>query len=49
MATSGNYKKVIIDSVTGQQYVHTINPITGYTQRSTILSVTGFIEYLHGG
>lgn len=40
MATSGNYRKVIIDSVTGQQYVHTINPITGYTQRSTILSVT---------
>ncbi|UNY97343.1 FAD:protein FMN transferase [Zhouia spongiae] len=40
MATSGNYRKFRIDSVTGDRYVHTINPKTGYTQKSDVLSVT---------
>lgn len=40
MATSGNYRKVQIDSITGEKYVHTINPITGKPQKSSILSTT---------
>lgn len=40
MATSGNYRKVQIDSITGEKFVHTINPKTGKPQRSTILSTT---------
>ncbi len=40
MATSGNYRKVQIDSITGEKFVHTINPKTGKPQKSTILSTT---------
>lgn len=40
MATSGNYRKYRIDSLTGKKYVHTINPFTGYTQISNVLSVS---------
>jgi thiamine biosynthesis lipoprotein len=40
MATSGNYRKVKIDSLTGQKYVHIINPITGLSQKSSMLSAT---------
>lgn len=40
MATSGNYRKVIIDSETGEKFVHTINPKTGKPQKSNILSTT---------
>lgn len=40
MATSGNYRKFRIDSLTGQKYVHTINPKTGYPNKTKILSVT---------
>lgn len=40
MATSGNYRKVTIDSETGEKFVHTINPITGMPQRSNVLSAT---------
>jgi len=40
MATSGNYRKFRIDKVTGKKYVHTINPLTGYTQISQVLSVS---------
>lgn len=40
MATSGNYRKVWEDETTGEKYVHTINPKTGYTQLSDVLSVT---------
>jgi len=40
MATSGNYRKFRIDSITRKKYVHTINPLTGYTQPSEILSVS---------
>lgn len=38
MATSGNYRKFRVDSVTGQKFVHTINPKTGKAERSNLLS-----------
>ena len=40
MATSGNYRKFRIDSVTGQRYVHTVNPITGRSRKSNLLSAS---------
>lgn len=40
MATSGNYRKVIIDTVTGEKYVHTMNPKTGKPQKGKLLSAT---------
>lgn len=40
MAGSGNYRKFRVDSVTGERYVHTINPITGHATRSNVLSST---------
>ncbi len=40
LASSGNYRKFRIDSTTGKKYVHTIDPITGYTKSSNTLGVT---------
>ncbi len=40
MATSGNYRKFRLDSVSGQRYVHTINPITGRSEKSNLLSAS---------
>lgn len=40
MASSGNYRKYRVDSLTGQHYVHTINPLTGRSEKSDLLSVT---------
>ncbi|SHI70086.1 thiamine biosynthesis lipoprotein [Flavobacterium haoranii] len=40
MATSGNYRKVIVDSITGEKFVHTINPKTGKPQKGSVLSTT---------
>jgi thiamine biosynthesis lipoprotein len=40
MATSGNYRKFRIDSLTGERYVHTINPLTGLAVPSSILSAS---------
>jgi len=40
LATSGNYRKFYIDTITGERYVHTINPKTGYPQKSNILSAS---------
>lgn len=40
MATSGNYRKYEIDSITGEKYVHTINPKTGWTAKNKILSAS---------
>ena len=37
LASSGNYRKFRIDSITGNKYVHTINPKTGYTKNSNVL------------
>lgn len=44
MATSGNYRKFRIDPETGEKYVHTINPLTGYPEKSNLLSVSVFAE-----
>lgn len=40
MATSGNYRKFRMDSLTGQRYVHTINPKTGKSEKSNLLSAS---------
>lgn len=40
MATSGNYRKFRVDSITGEKYVHTLDPMTGYPARNTLLSAT---------
>lgn len=40
MATSGNYRKFRLDSLTGQRYVHTINPKTGRSEKSNLLSAS---------
>lgn len=40
MATSGNYRKFREDPDTGEQYVHTINPLTGLPERGDLLSAT---------
>lgn len=40
MASSGNYRKFRIDPETGEKYVHTINPKTGYTQNSNVLATS---------
>ncbi|UII76726.1 FAD:protein FMN transferase [Flagellimonas sp. HMM57] len=45
MASSGNYRKFRVDPVTKEKYVHTINPKTGYTKNSNILSATVIAEY----
>lgn len=40
MASSGNYRKFRVDPETGAKYVHTIDPLTGYTKNSNILAAT---------
>jgi thiamine biosynthesis lipoprotein len=40
MASSGNYRKFRIDSVSGKKYVHTINPLTGKAEQSDVTSAT---------
>ncbi len=40
IATSGNYRKVQTQESTGEQYVHTINPLTGEAKMSALISVT---------
>ncbi|NND16679.1 MAG: FAD:protein FMN transferase [Eudoraea sp.] len=40
MASSGNYRKFRVDSITGKKYVHTIDPKTGFTKNSNILGAT---------
>lgn len=44
MATSGNYRKFRVDAETGQKYVHTINPKTGKSQKTDILSASVIAE-----
>ncbi|QED36244.1 FAD:protein FMN transferase [Antarcticibacterium arcticum] len=44
MATSGNYRKFRIDSLSGQRFVHTINPITGFAEKSNLLSASVLAE-----
>ena len=40
MASSGNYRKFRIDSVSGKKYVHTLNPLTGSAEQSDLTSAT---------
>ena len=40
IATSGNYRNFRIDSVTGNKYVHIINPINGQFEQTNIFSVS---------
>ena len=40
MASSGNYRKFRIDSLTGKKYVHTLNPLTGSAEMSNVTSAT---------
>lgn len=40
MASSGNYRKFRIDSLTGKKYVHTLNPLTGSAEMSDVTSAT---------
>ncbi|VAW16852.1 FAD:protein FMN transferase [hydrothermal vent metagenome] len=40
MASSGNYRKYRIDSITGKKYVHTVDPKTGFTKNANTLGVT---------
>ncbi|QCW99126.1 FAD:protein FMN transferase [Aggregatimonas sangjinii] len=38
LASSGNYRKFRVDSVTGKRYVHTIDPKTGFTKGGNTLA-----------
>ncbi len=40
LASSGNYRKFRMDSITGKKYVHTIDPKTGFTKDANTLGVT---------
>lgn len=40
LASSGNYRKYKVDSITGQRFVHSINPLTGSAQKTNILSTS---------
>lgn len=40
MATSGNYRKFRLDPVSGEKYVHTLDPLSGYTKNSNVLAVS---------
>lgn len=40
MASSGNYRKYRVDSLTGKKYVHTIDPITGLALQGDVTSAT---------
>lgn len=44
MATSGNYRKNRTDPATGKMFVHTINPLTGYAEKSDVLSASVLAE-----
>lgn len=44
MASSGNYIKFRLNEETGEKYVHTINPKTGYTRNSSTLAATVLAE-----
>lgn len=40
LATSGNYRKFWVDSLSGERYAHTINPNTGVPARNRLLSAS---------
>lgn len=40
LASSGNYRKFRMDSITGKKYVHTVDPKTGFTKNANTLGAT---------
>ncbi len=40
IATSGNYRKFKVDSITGEKYAHTIDTRTGFPSKTDLLSVS---------
>lgn len=44
IATSGNYRKFKIDSLTGEKYAHTMDPKTGFPSKSNLLSASVISE-----
>lgn len=44
MATSGNYRKFRVDTITGRKFVHTINPLNGEAEQTDITSATVIAE-----
>ncbi|MEO1010856.1 MAG: FAD:protein FMN transferase [Bacteroidota bacterium] len=40
LASSGNYRKFRLDSISGKKYVHTIDPKTGFTKNANTLGTT---------
>lgn len=40
LASSGNYRKFWVDEETGKRYVHTINPLTGFTENGSVLATS---------
>lgn len=40
MATSGNYRKFRVNKTTGEKFVHTVDPKTGFAQQNDLLSAT---------
>lgn len=40
LASSGNYRHFRVDPITGKKFVHTVDPLTGYTKNSNVLGVT---------
>lgn len=44
LASSGNYRKFRTDPITGNKYVHTIDPKTGFTKNANTLGVTTLAE-----
>jgi len=40
LASSGNYRKFRYDSITGEKYVHTIDPKSGLTKNSKVLAAS---------
>lgn len=44
LASSGNYRKFRVDETTGEKFVHTVDPITGFTKNSSTLGVTVLAE-----
>jgi thiamine biosynthesis lipoprotein len=44
LASSGNYRKFRVDEETGKKYVHTINPLTGFTENGSVLATSVLAE-----
>ena len=40
LASSGNYRKYRIDTITGERFVHSVNPLTGSSKKTNILSTS---------